>query len=261
MFLRIHSKVATNEAVTTFPHRRAQSSSNDAKNSGTSALWSEKRHTYRFRWPPSCRRRSTGSAPPHSRPNLDRSQSWRSQSVETATCLPQTPGSFRMWSRSRLQRFFRSPPWAPVMHRRHRAQRLPLFLQRKGTLAGRRRSGGFFFPPFKNLWKKKKKSLSAVMLQPQDQTAGGFYFHRLRGRASISTQIFSKQRTAVPLKLKYNGVRWRGSAVIACCSAGNTPAARFFCQSDSSILESNLIFESCWGAACAVPAADGGPRY
>lgn len=157
MFLRIHSKVATNEAVTTFPHRRAQSSSNDAKNSGTSALWSEKRHTYRFRWPPSCRRRSTGSAPPHSRPNLDRSQSWRSQSVETATCLPQTPGSFRMWSRSRLQRFFRSPPWAPVMHRRHRAQRLPLFLQRKGTLAGKRRSGGFFFPPFKNLWKKKKK--------------------------------------------------------------------------------------------------------
>lgn len=39
------------------------------------------------RWPPSCKRRSTGSAPPRGRPDQDPSQSWRSRSAGKATWL------------------------------------------------------------------------------------------------------------------------------------------------------------------------------
>lgn len=39
------------------------------------------------RWPPSCKQRSTGSAPPRGRPDQDPSQSWRSRSAGKATWL------------------------------------------------------------------------------------------------------------------------------------------------------------------------------
>lgn len=38
-------------------------------------------------WPLSCTQRSKGSTPPHSRPNQDLSQSWRTQSSRTVTSL------------------------------------------------------------------------------------------------------------------------------------------------------------------------------